>query len=394
MMIRPFDYARIPSLYFGAGKLGLLPKLVGKFNARTVLLVIGGRSLEQSGRLQAIQRNMDAVAIKHHRIVCEGEPTAALIDRICETYRPRQIDVVVGIGGGSVVDAGKAVSAMLPHDNSIFDHLEGVGRGIPHSGIKKPYIAMPTTSGTGSEMTKNAVISEVGPSGYKKSIRHDNLVPDAVVVDGELLVSCPRDVTAACGMDALTQLLEPFLAPTASALTEALVWSGLEAIRDNLLPACGAGAADLGVRQGMAYASLLSGIALANDGLGIVHGLAGPIGGFFEIPHGVACGTLVGAAARANLRALRDRDPESPALDKMARVGRLFSGAAEEGREAGCDALVATLDAWTERLELPRLSRYGIEERHLDKILDAAANRNNPVELSREEIRGILLERL
>lgn len=197
---------------------------------------------------------------------------------------------------------------------------------------------MPTTSGTGSEVTKNAVISEVGPQGYKKSLRHDNLVPDAVIVDGELLVSCPRDVTVACGMDAFTQLTEPYLSPDCSPVTQALAWSGLEAIKDSLLPACGAGANDVSVRENMAYASLLSGVALANDGLGIVHGLASPIGGYFPVPHGVVCATLMGAAARANLKALRERD--------------------------------------------------------LDRMVDADANRNNPIELSRQEIRELLLERL
>ncbi|WP_347280017.1 MULTISPECIES: iron-containing alcohol dehydrogenase [unclassified Leptolyngbya] len=151
---------------------------------------------------------------------------------------------------------------MLPHQNSIFDHLEGVGRNLPHSGTKVPYIAIPTTSGTGGEVTKNAVISEVGENGYKKSLRHDNFIPDAVIVDGTLLISCPKPVTAACGLDTFTQLLEPYLSPTASPLTDAIAWSGLEAIADNLLLACGEGATEIAVRESMAYASLCSGIAL------------------------------------------------------------------------------------------------------------------------------------
>ena len=175
----------------------------------------------------------------------------------------------MAVGGGSSIDMGKAVSALLPHNNSILDHLEGVGRGIPHSGVKVPYIAIPTTSGTGGEVTKNAVISQVGPEGYKKSLRHDNLIPDAVIVDSTLLTSCPPQVTATCGLDALTQLLEPYLSPTASPLTDAIAFSGLQHIIPNLLPACGEGAGDVAVREAMAYGSLCSGIALANAGLGI-----------------------------------------------------------------------------------------------------------------------------
>ncbi len=393
-MFREFNYAKIPPLYLGAGKLNLLPEIISNFQGKMILLVTGGKSLQASGKLAGIQELLQKSSIQYDHVVCEGEPSTSLIDKICTQKRDLPIDVVVGIGGGSVVDAGKAISAMLPHNTSILDYLEGVGKGIPHSGIKIPYIAVPTTSGTGSEVTKNAVISEVGPQGYKKSLRHENFIPDAVIVDGELLVSCPRQVSAASGMDAFTQLLEPFLAPKVSPLTEAIAWSGLEAIKDNLLLACGDRAEDIIVRETMAYASLLSGIALANDGIGIVHGLAGPIGGFFPIPHGVVCGTLVSASVRANLKALRQREPDSPAIAKMARLGQLLSGTAHKSPEYFCDALVDILDQWTQTLDIPRLGSYGIQKQDLDKILDKTTNRNNPIELHREEIRGILEERL
>ena len=392
--MRPFDYARIPPVYFGPGKLSLLPGLIGTWHGTSILLVTGGRSLEHSGQLQRVREMICNAGIEFHSVSCHGEPTAVMIDSICADYRGRAVDVVVGIGGGSVVDAGKAISAMLPHERSIFDHLEGVGRGVPHSGVKIPYIAVPTTSGTGSEATKNAVISEVGPEGYKKSLRHDNLIPDAVIVDGELLVSCPRDVTAACGMDAFTQLLEPYLSPGAAPVTEALAWSGFEAIKDNLLSACGDGSRDVSVREGMAYASLMSGIALANDGLGILHGLASPIGGYFPIPHGVVCATLLAASVRANIKALRARDPASTAIGKLARIGQLLGDTGGRAAAYDCDALVATMDAWTEQLKVPKLSDFGVTEADVDKILDRAANRNNPVQLTRDEIRAMLMERI
>jgi alcohol dehydrogenase len=394
MRIPAFDFARIPPIHFGAGKLQRLAGLVAALGGRSVLLVTGGRSLEASGALASIRELLGGAGLEFHSVVCEGEPGAALIDDVCAEYRERDIDVVIGIGGGSVVDAGKAVSAMLPHDNSIFDHLEGVGRGVPHSGVKKPFIAIPTTSGTGSEVTKNAVISQVGARGYKKSLRHDNLIPDAVVVDGELLVSCPRQVSAACGMDAFTQLLEPFLSPACSPMTEALAWSGFEALKDNLLAVCGDGAGDVRAREAMAYASLLSGITLANDGLGILHGLASPIGGYHPIPHGVVCATLVASSVRANVKALRARDPQGPGVARLARVGKLFLGEPGLSAQDYCDALVDELDDWTHRLEVPRLGDYGFGEKDLDRVLDDAANRNNPVLLTREEIRALVAERL
>lgn len=394
MVIAPFFFAKVPPIHFGTGKLQQLPKLIRQMEGQSVLLVTGGKSLEASGHLAQINTLLDDAGITHHRVICAGEPTTPEIDRICAEYRSQLIDVVVGIGGGSVIDAGKAISAMLPHSNSIFDHLEGVGRGVPHSGVKVPYIAIPTTSGTGGEVTKNAVISEVGLNGYKKSLRHDNLIPDAVIVDGTLLTSCPRSVTAACGMDAFTQLLEPYLSPTASPLTDAIAWSGLEAIADNLLLSCGEGAEDTAVREGMAYASLASGIALANAGLGIVHGLASPIGGLFPIPHGVVCGTLMAAAVRANWHALQIRQPNSPVVAKMAQLGQRLCQDSNRSNEYYCDALVAILEDWTIQLDLPRLGTYGIQSSDLDKILDQTQNRNNPIELTRDEIRTLVETRL
>ncbi|MGB3206793.1 MAG: iron-containing alcohol dehydrogenase [Crinalium sp.] len=394
MVIAAFFFAKVPPIHFGTGKLQQLPKLIREFNGKTVLLVTGGKSLECSGQFDAIASLLSTSSIILHRVICAGEPTTSEIDRICAEYRQSAIDVVVGIGGGSAIDAGKAIAAMLPHNNSIFDHLEGVGRNIPHSGVKVPYIAIPTTSGTGGEVTKNAVISEVGENGYKKSLRHDNFIPDAVIVDGKLLTSCPRHITAACGMDAFTQLLEPYLSPTASPLTDAIALSGLEAIADNLLLACGEGAEDVSVRESMAYASLCSGIALANAGLGIVHGLASPIGGFFPIPHGVICGTLMAAAVRANWQALQLRQPDSPAVAKMARLGQLLSKESGKSNVYYCDALVAILEEWTEQLNLPKLGDYGIQADDLTKILDHTHNRNNPIELSRDEIRAFVEKRI
>lgn len=392
--IPSFTFAKVPPIHFGTGKITQLPQLIQQHQGQRVLLVTGSRSLQARGQLARITALLDDAGLASQTVICQGEPTTDFIDQTCQDFRGQEMAVVVAIGGGSVVDAGKAIAAMLPHRNSILDHLEGVGKGIPHSGVKLPFIAVPTTSGTGGEVTKNAVISQVGEQGYKKSIRHENLVPDAVIVDGELLVGCPLSVTAACGLDAFTQLVEPYLSPTATPLTDAIAWSGLEAFNAHFLRACGEGANDPKVREGMAYASLMSGIALANAGLGIVHGLASPLGGYFPIPHGVACGTLVAAALTQNWQALQARQPDSGAIAKLVKLGQLLSaepGHADAWYGQACGDIV---QQWTTQLNLPPLSQYGIQREHFDKILKGTKNRNNPIELSPPEIREILERRL
>ena len=295
MINSPFKLARIPTLHFGAGKLKELPKSIAIFGKKA-LIVTGTASLKGSEYWQEALEGLRQAEIEFQTLTIDAEPSTEFIDSICASLKGQGIEVVIGIGGGSVIDGAKAISAMLPHTNSVLDHLEDVGKNVPHSGIKIPYIAVPTTSGTGGEMTKNAVMSMVGLGGYKKSLRHDNLIPDTVIIDPRLMLSCPPHITAACGMDAFTQLLEAYLSPLASPLTDALAISGLEEIADCLVAACTDGQNKIAIRSGMAYASMLSGIVLANAGLGIVHGLASPIGGFFPMPHGVVCGTLVASA--------------------------------------------------------------------------------------------------
>ncbi len=394
MVFADFSFAKVPPIYFGAGKRQVIPSWLKQRELSRLLLVIGGQSLQKTGKLTQVEASLQQVGLTYEIINCSGEPTPTFIDHTCKTYRDDGIQAVVGIGGGSVVDAGKAISAMLPHNNSIMDHLEGVGKRITHSGEKIPYLAVPTTSGTGSEVTKNAVISEVGSQGFKKSIRHENLIPDGVIVDSELLTTCPPHVTAACGLDAFTQLLEPYLSPTASPLTDALAWSGLTAVGPNLLAACGSGAHDLVVREAMAYGSLLSGICLANAGLGIVHGLASPLGGFFPIPHGVVCGTLLAAAAEANWQALMERDAKNPAVVKMVKLGEFLDG--ELGKDSAYygEALCQILWEWTQTLELPKLGDYGVQASDLERIVAKTRNRNNPIPLTKGEISNLILSRL
>jgi alcohol dehydrogenase class IV len=395
-MIPPFDFTRIPQILFGPGKLSKLFEVIPKFGNH-ILFVIGESSLKISGNWDEIESELDRKSFKYSLISVSGEPSPFFIDDSIQKLRNKNIELVVGIGGGSVTDAGKAISAMILKKDSIKNYLEGVGNKT-HDGNKIPFIAIPTTSGTGSEATKNAVISEVGPDGFKKSLRHDNLIPNVAIIDPELMISCPPSITAACGMDAFTQLLEAYVSPKGNPITDTLALNAMKFISDNLLKACSTGASDVKVRIPMAYGSLISGITLANAGLGIVHGLASSIGGYFNIPHGVVCGTLLSEASKMNVKKLKELGVSGrDTLRKYALVGALMMGknvVKNEEIEEYCSNLTVSLDNWTYQLKLDRLAKYGITKSDVDKILHKTGIKNNPVNLSREDIRKIIINRL
>jgi alcohol dehydrogenase len=391
-MILPFNFSRIPHITFGNGKLLELYNFIPKFG-KNILFIIGEKSLKESGKWDEIVSTIKDKSINYSYLSISGEPSPTLIDENTAKFRNSSIDLVIGIGGGSVIDAGKAISAMIPKEDSIKDYLEGVGDKV-HDGTKIPYIAIPTTSGTGSEATKNAVISEVGPNGFKKSLRHDNLVPNIAIIDPQLVLSCPPSVSAACGMDAFTQLLEAYVSSKANPMTDALAISGMKYISTNLLKASSNGASNIEVRAAMAYGSLLSGLALANAGLGIIHGLASPIGGFFDIPHGVVCGTLLAEATKMNIEKLKEKGSMGKmGLKKHAEIGALLNGKGyvEEAQiHKYCSKLIEILDKWTHELKLDRLGKYEIDTKDVEKIVEKAGLKNNPVNLSREEIKLII----
>ena len=398
-----FEFARTPKIYFGAGKFNDLDKIISK-TGKTVLIVTGTYSFKSSGKFDAITKSLQNKSVKYFHFSVKGEPSPDLIDNAVTEFKNKGIDVVLAVGGGSVMDTGKAISAMLPQNESVLNYLEGVGNGIEHNGVKIPFIAVPTTAGTGSEATKNAVLSKVGPDGFKKSLRHDNFVPDIAVIDPELMLSCPSTITAACGMDAFTQLLESYTSSKSTPLTDTLAHNGLIFLKDNLVSACTTGSNDVEVRAGMAYASLISGITLANAGLGIVHGLASAIGGFFNIPHGVICGTLIGPATKANIEKLKNYSNNNT-LEKYANVGALLSIKDRNQLQMPfirynkdvdyyCNLLVKKIDEWTEKLKIPYLSDYGIKLSDIDKIICQTGNKNNPIKLGIDEIKKILLRRI
>jgi alcohol dehydrogenase class IV len=257
-----------------------------------------------------------------------------------------------------------------------------------------PLIAIPTTSGTGSEATANAVLSTVGNSGFKRSLRHENYIPDIALVDPELTLSCPPSITAACGMDALTQLLEAYVSTKASLMTDAICESALPLVGKHLVNAVEHGTTDISARTGMAYTSLCSGIALANAGLGVVHGLAALIGALFPVPHGVVCGTLLAGSVQANVVKLKTVPDGIPALKKYARAASLISGNVYCDYIHGVNELVDYLKKLSELLTMPLLSIYGITTNDVDRFLTENVNKNNPVLLTNDEVKRVLLERI
>ena len=395
-MIQPFSIARLPRIEFGAGFIGKLPALLAQYGNR-VLLVTGQRSFLESSHWPALRAALEKAGIDWEQLRVDDEPSPQLVDEAVRQFHGTGIAAVAGIGGGSVLDAAKAITGLLPGGDSVMDFLEGVGPEKPYQGPAMPFIAVPTTAGTGSEATKNAVLSVRGPNGFKKSFRHELLVPAYALLDPDLLATCPPPQIAANAMDALTQLLESYVSIKANPFTDALAESGLRAVREGLF-AWYEGEADAAAgRERMAYAALLSGVCLAQTGLGSVHGLASPLGAFFPIPHGVVCGTLVGAATRANLAALRERDPGNPAWRKYARAGDILHGRHFPSPEEGHAALLALLDEWTERLALPRLNAYGIQESDFAPVVAhsrGGSMKTNPLVLSDSEIAGILAQRL
>lgn len=291
-----------------------------------------------------------------------------------------------------MIDAGKAISAMMQMPDSVRNYLEGVGTE-EHPGSKIPFLALPTTSGTGSEATKNAVLSTVGINGFKRSLRHDNFVPDIAVIDPELTLNCPRDITSASGTDCFTQLVESYLSVRASPYTDALAAEGLKAVRRSLLRSYADGS-NIEARTDMSFAALTSGICLANAGLGTVHGLAGTIGGLYNIPHGLVCGTLMAVANEVNVRELRKGPSRSEPLVKYAALGRIFIDNGNRSDDYYIDGFISYLHELTNALELPGLRKFGINQNDISIISSETDNKNNPVRLAPDELVEIVSRRL
>jgi len=390
-----FEFVSSPHIYFGAGKRLLVPEIMKQYGQR-VLLVTGGRSFDESSMCRNLLGSMEK-GLRVMRLRVQGEPSPSLVDDAVMEFRPEQIDVVLAIGGGSAIDAGKAIAGLLSTGHSAMDFLEGVGKDLKYHGPSVPFVAVPTTAGTGGETSKNAVLSVPGQGGFKKSFRHEQLVARVIIVDPELNLSCPESVTAACGMDAFTQLLESYVSIHASPMTDVLAESGIRRVCESLIPAFEQGDTDIKARTGMSYAAFISGLTLVNAGLGSVHGLASPIGAFFPVPHGVVCGTLVAEATRVNIKAMQDREPGNPALVRYADVGRWLAHDDGLDEDAARRRLLETLVEWIEKLDLQRLSGCGISEDDVPLIVAnsrGSSMRTNPIVLTEDEIAEIVRARL
>jgi alcohol dehydrogenase class IV len=386
-MVNTFGFSATPDIIFGSGKLNMVPKLPEPFG-NSILLITGKQSFIQSEHWDKLLLRFETARVRWKHFMVETEPTPAMIDRCVREFSDVPIDVVIAIGGGSVMDAGKAISAMLCQEGQVKDYLEGVGTKRP-TGKKIPFIAVPTTSGTGSEATKNAVISEVGPNGFKKSLRHDRFVPDIALIDPALTVNCPKEVTAQSGMDAFTQLLESYVSANANPMTDALAVDGIRKIRDGLEMAVDQGE-NLAAREMMAYASMLSGITLANAGLGTVHGFASSIGGFFNIPHGLVCARMMEPVNRLTIDKLKKISPDDPGLYKYARIGKLFSKDKNRSDSDYIAILMDRINEWTEKFDLKRLSDFGVTKRDFERIIAETGNKYNPAKLDGDELHQAL----
>lgn len=386
-MVKPFQFARLPEIQFGNGKIAGLPGLL-KVYGKNIILVTGKQSFIKSKYSEILLRGFESAGIKHHNVTISGEPSPEIIDQAVSRFKDESVNVIVSIGGGSVIDAGKALSAMMYKKESVKVFLEVVGNK-DHPGTKIPFIAIPTTSGTGSEATKNAVISHIGKNGFKRSLRHNNFVPDIAIVDPELTIHCPQNLTAASGMDCFTQLTEAYLSDKSNEYTDALAIEGLKAIKYSLIRSYNNGE-DFEARTGMSFAALTSGICLANAGLGVVHGFASSIGGMYNIPHGLVCGALMATSNEINVRELRKKSDNVTALKKYALLGELFLDEKGNTDDYYIDGFISYLHRLSHNFKLKGLKKYGLKEKDIKLICTNTEIKNNPVKLAVDDLTEIV----
>jgi alcohol dehydrogenase class IV len=381
-----FDFAAPGRLLFGEGRLREAGAIVAGLGARA--LVVTGRG----GRADALLARLRESGVASSEMRVAGEPTVALVERGVARAREERCDVVVALGGGSAIDAGKAIAALLTNPGPAIDYLEVVGRERPMAERPAPFVAIPTTAGTGAEVTRNAVLM-VEEARVKVSLRSPLMIPAVALVDPELTYTLPPDVTASTGLDALTQCIEPFVTPQANPLTDAVAREGMRRAAGALRRAWRDGG-DVEARRDMAVASVCGGLALANARLGAVHGFAAPLGGMFPIPHGVACARLLAPVVEANVRALRARDPGSPALARYDEVARALTGRAD----ARAEDAAPWLRALVAELRVPPLAGFGVAAADIPRVAAAARQassmKGNPDALTDEELAEALEEAL
>ncbi len=378
-----FEFATAARIIFGEGTLAEVGTLAAGLGRRA--LVVTGRTPERAAPLLA---RLAGAGVACETFAVAHEPTVDLALEGTQSARDLGCDQVIACGGGSVMDAGKAIAALLTNPGDPFDYLEVIGRGKPLLHPAAPVIAIPTTAGTGSEVTRNAVLASPEHR-VKVSLRSSLMLPAVALVDPELTYDLPPAITAYTGLDALTQVIEPFVTPAANPLTDAICREGIRRAGRALRRAVARGD-DAEARADMAFASLCGGLALANARLGAVHGFAGPFGGMFDAPHGAVCAALLPHVMAANVAALRDRTPEHPSLRRYAEIARLLTGDARASADDG----VAWVRDLVADLGVPGLVTYGLDEAAFAALIAAAQRsssmKGNPVALSDGELRAIL----
>jgi alcohol dehydrogenase class IV len=382
-----FEFATAGRIIFGAGTIAEVPGLAAGMGRHALVMV--GRSPDRSRAMVAALAGRGLETTVWH---VPGEPTVELVASCAEMAAGAGCDVVVAIGGGSVLDAGKAVAALLTNRGDVMDYLEVIGRARPLDHAPAPFIAVPTTAGTGAEVTRNAVLGAPNHR-VKVSMRSPLMLPRVAVVDPELTVSVPPDVTATTGLDALTQLIEPFVSPRANPVTDALCCEGMVRVASSLRRAWRNGA-DLEARTDMCVAALFGGMALANAGLGAVHGFAGPLGGMLEAPHGALCAALLPVVLEANCRALTARAQTDSAadrsLERLGEAARILTG----NRHATAADGIEWVRELCRELDIPTLREMGLDPADIPQAVERASQassmKGNPVALSSAELTEIL----
>lgn len=382
-----FEFATAGRIVFGPGTLkevGASAKVLGSRP-----LVVTGRNPARATKLLDLLAAEDLSATAFS---VAGEPSTDAVLAGVEQARQARCDLVIGFGGGSALDAAKAIAALLGNDGNLLDYLEVIGRAqsLPRPGV--PCLAIPTTAGTGAEVTRNSVLASPEHR-VKVSLRSPFLLPRVAIVDPELMYGLPPAVTATTGLDALTQLIEPYVCNRANPLVDALCVEGIRRAARSLRRAC-EGGEEPAAREDMALASLFGGLALANAGLGAVHGFAAPIGGMFPAPHGAVCAALLPPVMAANVRALRERQPASPVRARFAEVARLLTDRPQATAEDG----IVWVRELCRDLEIPPLRTCGVSEGDVPAVVEKAAlassMKANPIALTHEELAGVLAEAL
>ena len=382
-----FEFATANRIIFGPGAIQQIGKITAEFGRRA--LVMTGWPVDQTTE---VFNALSAHGVTASYVPVSGEPTTESISQGVERARIDQCDVLIGFGGGSAVDSAKAVAALLANGGEPLDYLEVIGKGKPLTKPSAPCIAIPTTAGTGAEVTRNAVLASREHK-VKVSLRSPTMLPRVALVDPQLTLSLPAAVTASTGMDALAQLIEPFVSIKANPITDAFCREGMQLAARSLRKAYEHGD-DPNAREDMALASLLGGLALANAGLGAVHGFAGPIGGLFPAPHGAVCARLLPPVMAINVLALRERQPESMALRRYDEVARILTANPAATAQDG----VIWVQELCEALHIPPLSAYGMNAQSLPDLVEksavASSMQANPLKLTIEEMHEMLVQAL